>query len=198
VSVVLDLDDRVVDVVADGYDCAVRFGEQADSALVRIRLADSPRVIVASPSYLARHARPRRPQDLSRHACLMLAEPGTGSTGRPWTLRLDGGVGTLRLAAAAICNDGAVLHDWALAGLGLAWRSWWEVGEDVAAGRLVTVLDDHAAPPTPIYAVFMARKHLPLRLRSFVDQLKAHFDTPEVQRAMQTPTARPRGGKSHA
>ena len=73
------------------------------------------------------------------------------------------------------CNDGAVLHEWALAGKGLAWRSMWEVGADLANGRLVSVLDDYAAPPMGIFAVFPQRKHLPLRVRLFVDHLKEAF-----------------------
>jgi DNA-binding transcriptional LysR family regulator len=73
------------------------------------------------------------------------------------------------------CNDGAVLHEWALAGKGLAWRSMWEVGGDLANGRLVSVLDDYAAPPMGIFAVFPQRRHLPLRVRLFVDHLKTAF-----------------------
>ena len=76
------------------------------------------------------------------------------------------------------CNDGAVLHDWALAGRGLAWRSMWEVREDLAAGRLVTVLDEFAAPDNAIYAVFPQRRHLPLRVRMFIDHLKNTYAQP--------------------
>jgi DNA-binding transcriptional LysR family regulator len=67
------------------------------------------------------------------------------------------------------------LHDWALAGHGLAWRSWWEVGDEVKSGHLITVLDAFAAPPMGVYAVFPARKHLPLRVRVWIDFLKIHF-----------------------
>lgn len=76
------------------------------------------------------------------------------------------------------CSDGAVLHEWCLAGYGLAWRSWWEVGDDVAAGRLVSVLDAFAAPPIGIHAVFPQRRHLPLRVRLFLDYLKHTYERP--------------------
>ncbi|MCY1164080.1 HTH-type transcriptional regulator DmlR [compost metagenome] len=76
------------------------------------------------------------------------------------------------------CSDGQVLHDWCLAGYGIAWRSTWEVEAEVAAGRLVTVLDAFAAPPNGIYAVFPQRKHLPLRVRLWIDFLKHHFSEP--------------------
>jgi len=72
-----------------------------------------------------------------------------------------------------------VLHDWCLRGLGLAWRSTWEVEQDIAAGRLQTVLDDFAAPPNGIYALLPQRKHLPLRVRLWVDFLKKTYGRPE-------------------
>jgi DNA-binding transcriptional LysR family regulator len=71
-----------------------------------------------------------------------------------------------------------VLHEWCLEGYGLAWRSWWEVGMDIAAGRLVSVLDDFAAPPIGIHAVFPQRRHLPLRVRLFLDFLKHTYGNP--------------------
>ena len=73
------------------------------------------------------------------------------------------------------CNDGAVLHEWALAGRGLAWRSLWEVGQDLKEGRLASVLDAWQAPPMGIYAVFPQRRHLPLRVRFFIDLLKENY-----------------------
>ena len=71
------------------------------------------------------------------------------------------------------------MHEWALAGKGLAWRSVWEVGDDLKCGRLVALLDDYAAPPVGIYALFPQRRHLPLRVRLFMDQLKKAFGDPE-------------------
>jgi DNA-binding transcriptional LysR family regulator len=73
------------------------------------------------------------------------------------------------------CSDGQVLHDWCLAGYGIAWRSIWEVEALVKTGELVAVLEDFAAPPNGIYAVFPQRKHLPLRVRLWVDYLKHHY-----------------------
>jgi DNA-binding transcriptional LysR family regulator len=78
------------------------------------------------------------------------------------------------------------LHDWCLAGHGIAWRSTWEVQSEVAAGQLVALLEDFAAPPNGIYVVFPQRKHLPLRVRLWLDFLKQHFSAPGF---MQMPTA---------
>jgi DNA-binding transcriptional LysR family regulator len=175
VSVALELSDRIVDLIAEGIDCAVRFGEQADSSLVRVPLGESRRVVVAAPTYLERHGTPRQPKDLVKHRCLVLGDAGGQGVQRGWSFQMDAGVQALRVDGPLTCNDGAVLHEWALGGLGLTWRSLWEIGEDLAAGRLVTVLDEFEAPPTRVYGVFPARKHLPLRLRTFVDYLKVAF-----------------------
>jgi DNA-binding transcriptional LysR family regulator len=190
-NVSLDLSDRVVDLLAEGFDCAIRFGERADSSLVRIKLAESLRVVVAAPAYVRRHGRPEHPSDLTQHVCLTLGDGAGSPPQRGWTFTIDGAPSTIRVAGALACNDGAVLHDWALAGLGLAWRSLWEVGDDMLAGRLVSVLDRYAAAPTPVYCVFPARKHLPLRVRLFVDSLKAAFADDALRLALGgTPDAR--------
>jgi DNA-binding transcriptional LysR family regulator len=84
----------------------------------------------------------------------------------------------LKPAGPLDCSDGQVLHDWCLAGYGIAWRSTWEVEAEIAAGALVAVLEDFAAPPNGIYAVFPQRKHLPLRVRLWIDFLKERYSTP--------------------
>ncbi len=168
----LDLSDRVVDLADENVDCAIRIGDLADSSLISIRLGEMQRVIVASPDYLARFGIPPAPTSLSEHNCLSLGQQ------RGWTLRMDGEVRVIRVSGSVECNDGAVLHDWALAAKGLAWRSMWEVGADIAAGRLCTVLDEFAAPPVGIHAVVPQRRHLPLRVRLFIDLLKATWRDP--------------------
>ena len=171
----LDLSDRLVDLVNENVDCAVRIGELADSSLVSVRLGEMRRLVVASPDYLARRGVPPAPTFLAEHDCLSLGQQ------RGWVFREAEGSAktmTVKVGGTLECNDGAVLHDWALAGRGLAWRSLWEVGEDLRTGRLVSVLDDWAAPPVGIHAVFAQRRHLPLRVRLFVDLLKTAYGDP--------------------
>ena len=169
-TVSLDLSDRLVDLVNEGIDCAVRIGALADSSLISVRLGDMRRVVVASPAYVALHGRPFGLADLAAHECLALGQQ------RGWSFRAASGEAQIiKVGGRLECNDGAVLHDWALAGRGLAWRSWWEVGADVEAGRLVTLLDEFAAPPLGIHAVFAQRRQLPLRVRLFIDLLKARY-----------------------
>ncbi|MCE2878844.1 MAG: LysR family transcriptional regulator [Comamonadaceae bacterium] len=176
VTISLNLSDRVVDLAGEGFDCAVRVGDLPDSSLISVRLADNRRLCVATPSYLNRRGTPKLPADLARHDCLMLSSDASQTRG--WAFRIKDEVQHLRPGGPLDCSDGQVLHDWCLAGYGIAWRSTWEVEAEIAAGTLVEVLREFAAPPNGIYAVFPQRKHLPLRLRLWIDYLKHHYAQP--------------------
>lgn len=152
-----------------------------------MRLGEMNRVVVASPDYVARHGTPSTLADLDRHHCLLLRQQ------RGWTFQQGGESVAVKVSGTLECNDGAVLHDWALAGKGLAWRSMWEVGDDLAARRLVALLDEFAAPPIGIYAVFPQRKHLPLRVRLFIDLLKNTYGSREYW--AKSTSAHPRAAK---
>lgn len=171
VTVNLDLSDRLVDLINENIDCAIRIGELTDSSLVSVRLGEMRRVVVASPAYLVAHGVPHRPEELAGHNCLALGPQ------RGWIFRdpASGEVHTRKVTGSFACNDGAVLHEWALAGRGLAWRSLWEVGRDLSEGRLTTVLDGWQAPPMGIYAVFAQRRYLPLRVRLFIELLRENY-----------------------
>ena len=173
VSLSLNLSDRVVDIVNEGFDCAVRVGDLPDSSLVSVRLADNRRLCVAAPAYIERMGTPAAPGELSRHPCLTLSSDASQTRG--WAFQVDGEVTHLRPSGALDCSDGQVLHDWCLAGMGVAWRSTWEVEHEVASGELVCVLEDFAAPPNGIYAVFPHAKHLPVRVRLWIDFLKQTY-----------------------
>ena len=176
VSLSLNLADRVVDIVNEGFDCAVRVGDLGDSNLVGVRLADNRRICVAAPAYVERAGAPMTPADLGHHACLTLSSDASQTRG--WAFVVDGEVTHLRPGGRLDCSDGQVLHDWCLAGLGIAWRSSWEVEQEIADGRLVAVLQEFAAPPSGIYALFAQRKHLPLRVRLWIDFLKHSYGDP--------------------
>ncbi|MDY0975777.1 LysR family transcriptional regulator [Massilia sp. CFBP9012] len=179
VTINLNLSDRVIDLVAEGVDVAIRIASLDDSNLIGVKLADNRRVVVAAPAYLKRHGQPRQLADLARHNCLPISSEGSQ---RGWTFMDNGKPVTLKVGGNMVCNDGAVLHAWALAGKGLAWRSMWEVGGQIASGELVTVLDDFAAPGNDIHAVFAQRRHLPLRIRAFVDFLRRSYAAPDYWR----------------
>ena len=180
VTISLNLSDRVVDLAGEGFDCAVRVGDLPDSSLVSVRMADNRRLCVATPAYLARRGTPEQPSDLLQHDCLTLSSDASQTRG--WAFRMEGSANEvihLRPGGPLDCSDGQVLHDWCLAGYGIAWRSTWEVEAEIQAGQLVAVLEDYAAPPNGIFVVFPQRKHLPLRVRLWIDHLKQHYGQTE-------------------
>lgn len=179
VTVTLNLNDRVVDLIGEGIDVAIRIAALSDSSLIGVKLADNKRVVVAAPDYIRRHGAPASLDELAKHNCLAISSAGSQ---RGWTFRQHGKNVTLKVTGNMVCNDGAVLHDWALAGKGLAWRSMWEVATEIESGKLVTVLDEFAAPGNDIYAVFAQRRHLPLRIRAFVDFLRHAYAQPDYWR----------------
>ena len=191
VTISLNLSDRVVDLAGEGFDCAVRVGDLPDSSLVSVRIADNRRLCVATPSYLARRGTPTTPSELVQHDCLTLSSDASQTRG--WAFRVpraDGAhesteVTHLKPGGPLDCSDGQVLHDWCLGGWGIAWRSTWEVEAEIAAGRLVAVLEEFAAPPNGIYVVFPQRKHLPLRVRLWIDYLKHQYAQPAFWRGGQ-------------
>jgi len=177
VVVSLNLSDRVINLAGEGFDCAVRVGDLPDSSLVSVRLADNRRMCVATPAYLARYGRPAQPADLQRFDCLTLSSDASQTRGWAFTVPKAEGREVIHLKPSGPldCSDGQVLHDWCLGGWGIAWRSTWEVEAEIAAGLLVPVLEEFAAPPNGIYAVFPERKHMALRLRLWIDFLKLHY-----------------------
>ncbi|KWT97489.1 LysR family transcriptional regulator [Variovorax sp. WDL1] len=182
VTISLNLSDRVIDVAGENFDCAVRVGDLPDSSLVSLRLADNRRRCVATPEFIRRHGAPRHPNELARFACLTLSSDASQTRG--WAFRVPAEAGEhevvyLKPSGPLDCSDGQVLHDWCLAGHGIAWRSTWEVEAEIDAGLLVPLLDEFAAPPNGIYAVFPERRPLPLRVRLWLDFLKAQYARPE-------------------
>ena len=177
VTISLNLSDRVVDLAGEGFDCAIRVGDMPDSSLVSVRMADNRRLCVATPEYLRRHGTPQQPSELARFDCLTLSSDASQTRG--WAFRINGELQHLKPGGPLDCSDGQVLHDWCLAGYGIAWRSTWEVEAEIAAGKLVAVLQDFDAPANGIFAVFPQRKHLPLRVRLWIDFLKHSYGQPE-------------------
>ena len=183
VKISLNLSDRVIDLAAEGFDFAVRVGDLPDSSLVSVRLADNRRLCVATPAYLQKHGTPKHPSELMQHNCLTLSSDASQTRGWAFKAPLSENAETpevfhLRPHGSLDCSDGQVLRSWSLASMGIAWRSTWEVENDIQSGQLVEVLADFAAPPNGIYGVFPQRKHLPLRLRLWIDFLKHHYSLP--------------------
>jgi DNA-binding transcriptional LysR family regulator len=182
VTISLNLSDRVVDLAGEGFDCAVRVGDLPDSSLVSVRIADNRRLCVATPGYLQRRGTPQHPTELAQHDCLTLSSEASQTRGWAFRMPTEGSgaeVVHLKPGGPLDCSDGQVLYDWCLAGHGIAWRSTWEVESEVASGQLVAVLEDYAAPPNGIFVLFPQRKHLPLRVRLWIDHLRHHYEQPQ-------------------
>jgi DNA-binding transcriptional LysR family regulator len=166
------LSDELVDLGARGIDLALRIGPLASSSLVARKIADDPRVLVASPDYLARRGTPKKPADLANHDWVrLIGERPTlrlcSARGREHTVRVDG-----RFESSL----GEALRDAAVAGLGIARHSTWMVRSELERGELVRVLPTHTTlPESGIYAVMPARRLLPARVRAFVDFLCAEL-----------------------
>ncbi len=164
----LVLNDRFVDLVEEGYDAAIRIGRLADSTLVARRIASTRLVVAAAPSYLKRAGRPKAPGDLTSHECLHYAYASDRET---WVFDGAKGRHAVRIRSRITCNNGDALAAMAVAGLGLVREPDFILGPDIAAGRLSEVLQDYAGEPIGIYAVHPSTRHVPLKVRAFVDFL---------------------------
>ena len=181
VSIDLDLNDRYVDILAEGVDLALRVGRLSDSSLIARRLAPIRLVAFASPAYLARHGTPRTPQELAAHNCLLYTYAATADE---WQfIGPDGADAVVRVSGRLAANNGDVLLAAAVDGLGIALGPTFIAGEHVQAGKLVTLLPGYAPPEVALYAVYPPGRHLSAKLRSFVDFLAARFgEEPEWDR----------------
>jgi DNA-binding transcriptional LysR family regulator len=171
-----NLTDRVVDLVREGYDFGVRIGGVIDPSFVAIKLAGNRRVVCATPQYLAQRGHPQTLEDLARHNCLAFNLQGGQQRG--WYFQKNGKPVTIRVSGNLDCNDGELLHRWSLEGLGLAWRSTWEIQRELSAGELLTVLDEYALPHYDIMAVYPQQRHVPAKVRLFIDHLKQLYNRP--------------------
>lgn len=178
----LDLNDQRVNLVEEGFDLAVRIGELPDSALVARPLAPIHFKLCASPDYLQRHGTPLTPADLSSHAGLVY---GNVSEAQQWRL-LDtqGRIHSVKLPARIRANNGDILLQAALAGLGVLAIPTFISYQSLARGELVALLPDYHVPSTTAYAVYSSRRHLPLRVRALIEFLAQRFaGTPYWDRA---------------
>ncbi len=168
VRIDLALNDRIVDLVEEGYDLAIRISRLEDSSLVARRLAITQMMLCASPDYLARKGEPRHPRDLSAHDCLGYTYWGTGEE---WRLQGPDGPHSVRIRPLMQANNGDVLRALALAGKGIILQPDFLVGADCAAGRLKPLLPDYACGELSVYAVYPHRKHLSAKVRAMVELL---------------------------
>jgi len=177
VRVDLSLNDRMVDIVGDKFDLALRHGPLADSSMISRTILRTRYHVCASPAYLARTGRPATPADIGERDCLTFPLPGFSDV---WRLRdADGRESEIPVRSALSANSGLVLRDCALQGLGIVLLSDWLIGADLDAGRLVDLFPDHVATPsnfqTVISAVYPNRAHTPRKVTVFLSFLERHL-----------------------
>jgi DNA-binding transcriptional LysR family regulator len=168
----LELADREVDLVAEGFDLAIRLGDLADSSLVARKLAPLPRRLCASPAYLARHGEPLTPDELRQHRCLRYSYARSGDA---WLLRGRLGEAQVRVAGPLCANNGEALVEAALHDLGLVYLPEFFVSKHLHEGRLRPLLEGWTDHPSAIWALYPHSRHLSAKVRLFVDFLAARF-----------------------
>ncbi len=174
ITVELLLSDSYIDIVGQGIDIAVRFGEITDSTLRSRQLKAKRRVICAAPAYLQAHGAPKKPVDLKRHNCLLMRFGG--NLDNVWQLSANGVKQIITVRGDRVANDGALVHQWALQGHGIALKSELDIGPDLQAGRLVELLPAYAPPPSPVQLLLPPGRTQPRRVRALVDHLAQAID----------------------
>jgi DNA-binding transcriptional LysR family regulator len=166
---------RAVDLVEESFDVAIRAGALADSTLIARTLGNAPWHLVATTGYLKKHGRPRSPEDLKKHDCLLF-----GGGRNPVELRLENGDVSVQLAlfARMIVSDMAILQAVANAGLGIAILPAMRSVQELSTGRLKRVLPEWNPPSTPVHVVYPSSRHLSPIVKTFLDHLQERMSPP--------------------
>jgi DNA-binding transcriptional LysR family regulator len=165
----VQLDDHQLDPIVHGFDVTVRIGTLAASSLIARKLCDVRRIQCASPGYLATHGTPERPVDLQHHNCVVF--DGTTPSTRQWILQGPGGSETVSLRSTYRANNGEIIREAVVAGLGITSIPEFLVERELAAGKLVRILHAWARPTVAAYALFAPDRMLPRKSRALIDFL---------------------------
>jgi DNA-binding transcriptional LysR family regulator len=179
-EVVLDvtLSDRTVDLVDDGFDIGFFIDLQKfDISMIARKIGSAEIMLCASPDYLQRHGIPRTPQDISHHVCLNFAYE---QLRHHWVINDANGSQTIPISSKLVSNNGDLLRQCALAGMGIVIRSSFSLGDDLLSGRLVRLLPEHHLGRLAVMMVYPSRRLIPAKVRSFVDFISNQFPQPEV------------------
>jgi len=160
--------DQIGDLVAEGIDVAVRFGEPSGASLIARKIADLKLATVAAPAYLKRHGQPKHPDDLQSHACIRLRNPLTGQP-FPWEFHGKGTAFTVKTSSRLCVSDASTMLSECIAGTGIAQVFAVVVRDMMRSGELVDLFPQWGEETYPLYASYPSRKNLPMKVRAFVD-----------------------------
>lgn len=173
VTINIDLSDRQVDVVDEGYDLVLRIAELEDSSLIARKLAPCPIVLCASPSYLEKHPEITSPDDLKQHNCILYAY---GDSPKQWSFENTQGERTQVLVDGPLfANNGHLILDAMIAGMGVASLPIFIVNNALKDGQAEVILPDWNVYNSNIYLLYPSSKHLSAKVRTFVDMAVEHF-----------------------
>lgn len=172
VSIDLVLNDRMVDLVEEGYDIAIRVGRLSESTLIARRIGKMRLICCASPAYIKSHGRPAAPKELCNHECILYSYASTRST---WLISVDGSEMSVKVGGRFSSNNGAAICEMAISGLGIILQPDFIVDPYLRSGALERLFPDQIPEGGGIYAVYQSRRHVPLRLRLFLDHLSLAF-----------------------
>jgi DNA-binding transcriptional LysR family regulator len=175
VTIDLSLTDGYVDLVGQGQDLAIRYGELADSTLRVKRLGNNRRVVCASPEYLRDKGLPQHPDDLAHHECILMRFGQT--IDREWPFQIDGETRRVVVRGQRIANDGGLVRDWCRDGYGIARKSIWDIEADLKAGTLVELLREFSAGSTGLQIVYPATQDQPKRVRLLIEKIAEAFSS---------------------
>lgn len=173
-NISLALNDRFTDLIEEGFDVAIRISQSADTSLIARRLGGVRSVMTATPGYLERHGTPKAPQDLADHQCLSYIYLASGLE---WPVFGPDGASSVKVSGPLKANNGEVLVQAARQGLGIASLPHFLVREEIAAGRLVTVLDGYRLPDLSVFAVSPPNRFPARKVQAFISYLAERFET---------------------
>lgn len=169
ISVELQLSDGYVDIVGLGFDIALRFGSVTDSTLRLRTMAQKRRLVCATPDYLEKHGRPKKPVDLKTHNCLLMRFGM--NLDNVWRFGPGAMPQLITVQGDRVSNDGAMVRQWCLSGYGIALKSELDVGRDIKSGRLVELLQKYTSPAAPVQLLFPPGRAQSRRVRALADRL---------------------------
>lgn len=176
VKVELVCTERVVDLVNEGFDVAIRAGELDDSTMVARRLGVIERVLIAAPAYLKKKGTPRTPAELSEHACITF---GAGPSPEVWTLHSGDKKAEVRVAPRLTVNDFEMMREAARSGIGIAWIPKFVCRDELSGGELRQLLPDWCSSATPVHAVYPTTRHLSPKVLAFLEMVRAQLSLSE-------------------
>ena len=172
--------DRLVDLIGEDFDIAVRKGDPESSSLIKKTLVKDLRIVCGTPAYFEKHGIPKKPSDLMQHNCLLLRFPG--SRRYSWQFKEDDNIVSHRVSGNIDTNSSDILIDWALEGRGLISKSVWDVHKQLESGEFVGVLHDYWPDDLDVFALMPPRTPQPAKVRYFLDFLSELFKNHPARR----------------